>query len=119
MSLQPLPIASAEELIRSIASLISAIAWPVVIAILLLRFGPPVGRFFASRGDSFLQRVDKVALEGAGLRISAEAATADLTSAAVEASRTADSGEPVNVKEIAASVGRAAEVTATRVARIL
>jgi CheY-like chemotaxis protein len=114
-----LPIASTEDLIRSIASLISAIAWPAVIAILLLRFGPPLGRFFASRGDSFLQRLDKVALEAAGVRISAEAATAELTSAAVEASKTESRGEPVNVKEIAAAVGRATEVTATRIAQIL
>ncbi len=117
--LQSLPIASTEGLIYAIASLISAVAWPVVIAVLLLRFGPPLGRFLASRGDSFFTRLDKVALQAAGVRISAEAATAELTSAAVEASRMQVGGEPVNVKEIAATVGRAAQVTATRIAKIL
>jgi PleD family two-component response regulator len=116
---QLLPIANAQELIRSVASLIGAIAWPAVIALLVLRFGPPMGRFFVSHGDSFFRRLDKVALEAAGVRISAEAATVDLTRAAVEASRTEASDEPVNVKEIAATVGRATEVTATRVAQIL
>jgi len=117
--LQSLPIASTEGLIYAIASLISAVAWPVVIAVLLLRFGPPLGRFLASRGDSFFTRLDKVALQAAGVRISAEAATAELTSAAVAASRMQVGGEPVNVKEIAATVGRAAKVTATRIAKIL
>jgi hypothetical protein len=64
--LQSLPLANAEGLIRAIASLISAVAWPAVIAVLLLRFGPPLGRFLASRGDSFFRRLDKVALQAAG-----------------------------------------------------
>jgi len=114
-----LPIAAAAELIRSIASLISAVAWPVVVAALLLRFGPPLGRFVAKRGDTFLRRVDKVALEAAGVRISAEAATAELTTAAVGASRSAEGGEPVDVKKIVAAVDRATELTSRRRPEIL
>ena len=107
-------LASASDLINSIASLISAIAWPIVVIILLLRFGPPLARFFADRSGAFFSRLDKVSLEAAGVRVSAEAATAELTSAAVEASRDTEGGAPVDVKEIAAAVSRAAELTATQ-----
>src|SRR5690242_11140499 len=116
----PFLVASASDLIRAIASLISAIAWPVVVFILLLRFGPPLGRFFNERSGGFFSRLDKLSLEAAGLRVSAEAATVDLTAAAVEASRDASDAAAVDVRQIAATVGHAAEFAARqRVIEIL
>jgi CheY-like chemotaxis protein len=103
-------LASASDLISSIASLISAIAWPVVAAIVLMRFGPQLGRFVSSR----ISHIDKLSLEAAGFRVSAEAATVELTSAAVEASRDEVDAPPIDVKEIAATVDRAARFAATR-----
>jgi CheY-like chemotaxis protein len=109
-----LPVAAASDMVSSIAALVSAIAWPVVFVVVFLRFGPPLGRFLADHSDSFFSRLDKLSLEGAGVRVSAEAATVDLTNAAVKAARSEPDNAPVDVKEIAASVERAAEMTATR-----
>jgi len=112
-ALKGLPLASASELINSIANLIGSIAWPLVVVFLLLRFGPPVGRFLAARAGPFFSRLDKFSLEAAGVRVSAEAATVELTTAEIEASRETPEGAPVDVKGIAASVGRAAELAKT------
>jgi CheY-like chemotaxis protein len=107
------PLATSSDLINSIANLIGAIAWPLIVIVLLLRFGPPVGRFVAARGGPFFSRLDKLSLEAAGVRVSAEAATVELTTAEVEASRGTTDGAPVDVKGIAASVSRAAELATT------
>ena len=114
------PLADANELIRSIAALVSAVAWPLVVGVLLLRFGPRLGHFFAAVTGPFFSRLDKLSLEAAGVRVSAEAATVELTNAAVEAAaRGAADDEPVDVKKIVAAVGRAAELTAKHRPEIL
>src|SRR4051794_15185541 len=109
-----LPIAASADLIRAIASLISSIAWPLVALLVLLRFGPQLGRWVR---EKFPNELDRVEVQAGAFRIAM--ATKELVQAEAEAlpaGVAAPEGEEAASappRDIAATVTRTAEVVAT------